>query len=173
MALSLAGAAAVKQRRKFRDEFWPKDLAWEGPDEVGYFCAPRSLPLVLQVLGQKRVSGSKNPSSVYLDLLACHLGQGVVDLKHQEDHAQAAGYSSIKAWRERIKILESAGFIKTFSKGNRTAKIFLVHPAIAMKELFETGRVSKELWDAYRARQIESKELSADEIRKARIPASP
>jgi hypothetical protein len=89
-------------------------------------------------------------------------------MTHEEDHAHAAGYTSIKSWRERMKVLEAAGFIKTFSRGHRYAKVFIVHPAIAMKALFDLGKVPAALWEPYRARQIESKELGAEAIREER-----
>jgi hypothetical protein len=166
--LSLAGAAAVKKREQLRTEFWPTDIPWSGPEEVGYFCGPRSLPYVLQALRAKGVSGSKDPGPAYLELLSRHIGQGVVEMTHEEEHSHAAGYSSSKTWRDRMKILESAGFIKPFSGGRRYARVFLVHPSIAMNGLWVNRRITKELWEAYRARQIEAREPSLDDLTRAR-----
>lgn len=163
--ISFAGAAAVKRRSQVRQEFWPTDIPWEGPDEVGYFCAPRSLPMILAVLGQKNISGDKDPTSVYVEILARHAGQGVVEMTHHEDHAFGAGYAGVRAWRDRMKVLEDAGFIKAISAGNRHyAKVFLVHPSIAMANLRAAGKISDEMWQAYRSRQIEAKEPKAEDV---------
>jgi len=84
------------------------------------------------------------------------MGQGVVELLHEEDHAFAAGYSSVRAWRDRMKVLIDAGFIKATTTGNRKfAKVLLVHPERAMKRLWESGKIQDDLWQAYRNRAIE------------------
>ncbi len=167
MSLSLGGAVAAKRRELVKKEFWPDDVPWEGAEEVGFFCAPRSLPLILQALSGKAVGGDKDPRKVYLELLARHMGQGVVEMTHDVDHAYASGYTSVRAWRDRMKILEDAGFIKGVSGGNRPyAKVFLRHPSVAMRALHEAGKVPKDLWEAYRSRQIEAKEPAAEEVLK-------
>lgn len=96
---------------------------------------------------------------MYLDLVAHHMGQGVVELLHEEDHAFAAGYSSPRAWRDRMKVLEEAGFIKATTTGNRKyAKVLLVHPENAMQSLRDAGKIPNDLWQAYRNRAIEVKQ---------------
>jgi len=90
-------------------------VSYEGPGETGYFCAPRSLPLVLRAMREKKVkakakvSGKADPGDAYLELLAMHLGHGMVILEPDEDHALAAGYGGTKAaktWRERAEPLD-------------------------------------------------------------------
>jgi len=160
--------AAVKRRNQLKEEFWPDLMPWRGPDETGYFCAPRSLPLVLRALGEKAVSGDKNPAPVYVELLSRHLGQGVIEMSHEEDHAFASGYSTGRAtrtWKDRMKVLEDAGFIRFSSGGLRKyGLVFMVHPSIAMKQLHDDGKINDQLWEAYRTRQIESLEPSVEEL---------
>ena len=159
------GHRAVARRLQQRGEFWPEDRAWLGPEEVGYFCAPRTRPFILRALREKSAGGSKDPGSVYLELLSRHMGQGVVELTHHEDHAYAADYAQVKTWQERMRVLEDAGFIKTTTSGGRKfARVLLVHPAIAMQKLHDQGRIPKDLWEAYRSRQIEASEPSAEEL---------
>lgn len=160
--------AAEKRRNELREEFWPDRRAWEGPAEVGYFCAPRTLPLILRALSDRPVSGDKDPGSVYLELMARHMGQGVIEMTHEEDHAFAAGYKSGRAtrtWRDRMKVLERAGFIEASGSSPRKyARVLLVHPSIAMRKLRDAGKIHDDLWEAYRARQIEAQEPSAADL---------
>lgn len=160
--------AAVKRRNELREEFWPDQRAWEGPEEIGYFCGPRTLPLILLALADKNVSGNQNPGLAYLELLARHMGQGVIEMTHEEDHAFSAGYSSgraVRTWRDRMSVLEESGFIRTSGPGpRRYARVFLVHPSIAMKKLRDRGKIVDELWEAYRARQIEAQEPSGEDL---------
>lgn len=155
---------AVGRRHRIREEFWPEVRAWEGPGEVGYFCAPRSLPFILQALSEKAVSSDKDPSMVYVELLSRHLGQGVIEMTHEEDHSFAAGYRGNRTWKDRMKVLEDAGFIRTSSTGRKYAKVLLVHPSVAMKALHDAGKIPDRLWTAYRDRQIEAGELSVPEL---------
>lgn len=153
--------AAAKRREALKEEFWPNEIPWNGPDEVGYFCAPRTLPLILRALREKAVSRDRDPSAVYVELLARHIGQGVVELMHEDDHAFASGYVNVRSWRDRMKVLEDAGFVRATTTGNRRyAKVFLAHPALAMQHLHQQGKIPEKLWQAYRARVIEAKEAA-------------
>ena len=167
--ISMAGAAARKRRTALKNEFWPKEIAWQPPDEVGYFNAPRTLSLVLCALRLKSVSDQKDPSLVYVDLLSNQMGEGVVELGIEEDHAFACGYTNARTWRDRMKVLEDAGFIKASSGGNRNyARVLIIHPTVAMQGLYESGKLSKTLWETYRARQIAVKEPAFKELVEAR-----
>lgn len=173
MVQILGVSAAQARRRRLKKEFWPAVVPWKGPEEKGYFCSPRSLPLVLLALSSKGVSGEHDPSLVYLELLSRHHGQGVIEMGHEEDHAFAAGYTSnraVRTWRDRMKVLEDAGFIRTSGGARKYSRVLLVHPSIAMKALYDLGKIDQRLWEAYRARQIEVKEASCDELQP---PAKP
>ncbi len=122
MAISRGGKVAKDKRAKLIEEFWPGEITWEGPNEKGFFCAPRTLPLILCVLRQKQVSGNLDPTSVYLELFARKMGEGLIEMQHEEDHANASGYletRAVRSWRDRMKILEDWGFIKSKQKGTR------------------------------------------------------
>jgi hypothetical protein len=150
-----------QQRGKWKEEFWPGEEAWTGEDEKGWFRAPRTLPLVLQLLASKQLSGNIDPSSVYLELLARHIDNGIVEMAHEADHAFAAGYvgsRAVRTWQERMKMLEDFGFIRTKKIGNRFKYVLIVHPTVAIQRLNERKKISPQWWDTYRARQIETKE---------------
>lgn len=164
-----------KKRESLRAEFWPDEVAWLGPDEKGYFCGPRTLPLLVSLLRSKELSKDKDPSRVYVELLSRHMGEGVVEMTTEEEHAYAAGYQgathAIRSWRDGMKILEDAGFIKSKAKGNLTyGTVLLVHPAVAVERLHKAKRIPERWWNTYRSRQIEVKEPSGDELLAARGP---
>ena len=166
--ITRGGGQAVSRREDLREEAWPDDIPWLGPDETGFFCAPRTLPLVLRALGLKKVSGSQDPGPVYLELLSRHWGEGVIEMTHEEDHAYAAGYSSGRAtrtWRDRMRILERQGFIKVRKSGLRDfAQVLLIHPTLGMQGLYDAGKIGEDLWSAYRDLQRLSKERTPREL---------
>ncbi len=147
-----------------RGEFWPHEDAWTGENEKGWFMAPRTLPLLLGLLGEKTLSGNQDPTKVYVELLARHIDSGVIEMGHEAHHAFAAGYDGprgVRTWRERMKTLERLGFIRTRRVGNQDFKyVLLVHPTTVIKELRDKGKVPDHWWDTYRARQIETKEAT-------------
>jgi hypothetical protein len=115
---------------------------------------------VLALTKDKRIVGEKDCSSVYLELLARDFGQGIVEIRDEDEHAFCAGYSSNRArrtWQERIKLLEREGFIQTVPKGNRsTGYVLIVHPLQAVAGLRRQGKVTDELWRMFQQRLLET-----------------
>jgi hypothetical protein len=170
MINKLSGA---ERREKIRDEFFGDEDAWtRDPKEKGWFKAPRTLPLILELLKSKDLSGNFDPSGVYLDLLSRNIGGGLVEMTDEAVHAYSAGYfgtRAVRSWQERMKVLESLGFIKTKQIGNQRYKyVLIVHQTAAVQHLRDAGKVSDAWWDAYRARQIEVKEDSFVERKRKR-----
>lgn len=164
------------RREQIKAEFWPNEIAWTGDrPEQGWFRAPRTLPLVLMLLSDKKISGSADLSSVYLELLARHRDSGIVDMVSPGEHSYAAGYSGprgVRTWQERMKLLEQLGFIKSRLSGNQQYKhVLLVHPTIAVKKLHDKGKVSPAWWDTYRTRQIEATEAPYEKLMELHAPA--
>lgn len=174
MPRTMGGKVAAQRRNKMRERLWPKDAAyWRGPKDRGFFCAPRSVSLIIRMLNTKSVAGVENLGSVYLELLSCHLGEGLVEMGREEDHAYAAGYSgqrSVRSWRERMKKLEEHGFIRTAPRGSlQYGYVFLVHPAVAVENFVKANasKVKSEWQNAYAAHQVDYQEMTADEAREA------
>jgi hypothetical protein len=168
MALRTPG---TDRREQYRNEFFKDEEALTFEEkEKGWFRATRTLPLILSLLADKRLSGKLNPSSVYLELLARHIDSGVIEMKDEAEHASAAGFFSkraVRSWQERMQILERNGFIKTQKVGSQRYKfVLLVHPTVAVKRLRDKKKVSDDWWAAYRARQIEIKEDSFEDRQK-------
>ncbi|SRR6266446_4775665 len=168
--------SSAERREKLRNEYWAEEDAWTGEGEKGWFRAPRTLPLILELLASKDLSGSSDPTRVYLELLARHINEGIVEMTHEGEHAYAAGYfgsRAVRTWQERMKILERNGFIKTRHIGNQRYRyVLIVHPTTVIKKLREAKKVSDQWWDTYRARQIETKEASYEERQKSRVASN-
>lgn len=127
--------------------------AWNGPDETGYFCASRLLPIVLQFTNDKRVVGKHDCARVYIELLSRDWGQGVVELVDPESHAFRAGYKSPRAartWTEQIRALEREGLIEIQPRGrNKLGIALIVHPRIVIAQQHAKGNIDEDLWAEY------------------------
>jgi hypothetical protein len=155
------------RRRAARKEFWPDEIAWTGENEKGWFRAPRTLPLLLALLSSKKVSGNTDPTRVYVELLARHVDEGVVQMATDEEHAFAAGYDGergVRSWRERMRLLEEIGVIKIRRMGaKRFAYVLLVHPNVFVAALRDADKVDEQWSESYRHRRLETGELAFDE----------
>jgi hypothetical protein len=153
-----------------KKRYWPRDAAWNGTGS-GWFKGPRTLPLILALLSQKELTGGRDISRVYLELLARHMDGGVIEIGNESDRAYASGYIGSRAnrtWQERMQLLERLGFIRSKHVGNQRYKLVLVvDPFVAVAELRKQGRVPDPWWEAYLLRLMETKE--ADEERLERI----
>lgn len=172
-----AKSGIAKRRQEVRQEHWPEEDLWTGEKEVGWFSVPRSLPLVLSLLSSKQVSGGKDPSLVYLELLSRQRGEGIIEMGHEADHAFAAGYEgtrAVRTWQERMKILEDTGFILTVQAGNQRYKyVAIVHPTTAVHLLRRSGkRIPSNWWNAYIASKRESKEATYEQREQDKAIAS-
>jgi hypothetical protein len=168
-----SGAAA--RREEIRKQYWPDEDLWTGEKEVGWFPAPRTLPLILSILSSKEISGKKDPSLVYLDLMSRQRGEGVIEMGHEADHAFASGYEgrrAVRTWQERMKILEEIGFIKTAEVGNQRYKyVAIVHPTTAIQRLRDSKKIPDKWWNAYVARKLETREATHEQRQKKKAEA--
>jgi len=162
-----------EHREKIRKKFFAGADAWTGENEKGWFYAPRTLPLLLNLISSKKVSGKCDPSRVYLELWARHMGGGVIQMVHEAEHAYGAGYKGprgIRTWQERMNLLEKHGIIKTKRIGNQKYKYaLLIHPTTVVEQLRLAGSVDEDWLDAYKDRQMETKELTFSARKKAGV----
>lgn len=175
--ISVPKSAAQERREKYKAEYWPDEIAWTGEKpEKGWFRAPRTFSLVCALLKTKKVSGKKNPASVYLELLSRHRDTGVVEMASEGEHSYAAGYMTsrgIRTWQEHMKLLEDLGFIKSVSAGNQKYKyVLLIHPSIAVKKLYDKDLVDSKWWDMYRSIQIDMKESKCEDLETNQKPST-
>src|SRR5208282_5539130 len=90
--------AGADRRAHLKERYWPKDKAWNG-NGSGWFRASRTVPLLLGLLSQKQLTGGRDVSRVYIELMARHMDGGVVEIGNEADHAYAAGYGGNRAIR--------------------------------------------------------------------------
>lgn len=163
-----------QRREQLLKTHWPNAEAWLGAEEkAGWFSASRTLPPILDLLDLKAVSKGHRPSKTYLELLSRHWREGVIEMKHEGQHAYAAGHHSsrgIRTWREHMEVLEGQGFIKTVAiGGQKYAYVLLVHPTTIVEQLRLDKKITDPKWlVAYQDVQRESKELTFEERKKAR-----
>jgi hypothetical protein len=159
--------AGTERRIHLKEHYWPKDAAWNGAGN-GWFKGPRTLPLILALLSDKKLTAGRDISRVYLELLARHMDGGVIEIGNEADHAYAAGYTgtrAIRTWIERMRILQELGFIKSKHIGNQRYKlVLLVDPFVAVVNLRKQGKVDAPWWEAYRLRLMETKEADAERL---------
>jgi hypothetical protein len=143
------------RREQLRENLWPgqEENVWGGAAEKGYWCAPRTLPLLLNLTSDKRVVGELDCSSAYVDLLSRDFGQGFVEILDEDEHAYCAGYSGRRArrtWQERIKRLEKAGFIQVMPRLNRSiGYILIVHPYKVVTMLRNADKIDDQWWQLF------------------------
>jgi hypothetical protein len=113
--------------------------------------------LICALINDKAVCGALNASSVYVELLHRDMGEGIVEILDEDDHAYSVGYWSpraVRTWRERVFALERAGFIKIARRGNRKiGYVLIVHPLIAVSELRKQDKVPAGWWQVFQERQ--------------------
>jgi hypothetical protein len=162
-------SGAGQKREDVRKHYWASEDPWTGEGEVGWFKAPRTLPLLLSLLNDKKISGTSDPRSTYLELLARQMGEGIVEIGHEKDHAFASGYSSsrgVRTWNDNMKILEANGFIRTQRISGRYRYTLIIHPTIVVQRLSEQGKINKDWLNAYLERKRETKEPTHEQREK-------
>ena len=164
---TMAQTAGTERRTQLKERYWKRDSAWNGTAN-GWFKGPRTLPLILALLSDKRLTDGRDVSRVYLELLARHMDAGVVEIGNEGDHAFASGYSgtrAIRTWHERMQLLERLGFIKSKQIANQKYKlVLLVDPFVAVANLRKQQRVPDSWWEAYSLRLMETKEADLERM---------
>ena len=61
---------------------WSNDFAWNGTGN-GWFKGPRTLPLILALLSDKKLTAGRDVAGVYLELLARHMDGGVIEIGNE------------------------------------------------------------------------------------------
>jgi hypothetical protein len=164
-----------QHRDEIREKFWPGEKAWTGENRRGWFRAPRTLPLLLVMLQDKRLTGSTDVAPVYLGLWARHWDGGVIEIPNEDEMAYEAGYTrsrGTRTWRERMELLERLGFIKTKEiAGQRYRLVLLIDPSVVVEKLAEKNLISSTLLDTYNFRRLKTREDEPVEVAKPKVLA--
>lgn len=157
MAMKKTKNNSERRRERLRDEHFGDDSwerVWHSADEKrGYGCMPRVLPVLLRLANDKQVTDNKDCRSTYVELIARDWGQALVEIQDEEEHAVRAGYASkraVRTWRERMRLLQGAGFIEIGAKSFREIGYVLIrHPDDVITALRRAGKVEESLWRLY------------------------
>ena len=116
---------AMKQRKKIsekilelRSRLWPdlteNDL-WNRSRYDGFTTIPRTMPLIMNIIDQL-AAGSKRTSFTYLALWGQAFDEMYVSLQKSDElafHSGFVGQRAVRSWKERIRVLDDLGFIRT------------------------------------------------------------
>jgi hypothetical protein len=138
--------------REFGEESWGR--VWKSAAEGrGFTCLPRTFPVLAELAHSRAVTGGRDCRGALLELYSRDWGEAIIEVLDEESHALRAGYASsraVRTWRERIELLERAGFIEVRPKSvRRFGYILLVHPDQVITELRARRKVPDRLWLAY------------------------
>lgn len=166
----------AERRLAMRDSLWEHaaSMVWNRKTEDGYTTIPRILPLVMRLINHLS-NKEGDASQVYFELWCRASDEGFVQVGNPEEHAYASGYITIqrgvRSWRERVKRLNSLGFIRIEPHGmNDLGFILLIHPHIAVEALKAQGKVPDALYNAFlkRLNETGAEHKKASPTRKAR-----
>ena len=114
-------ANARQKRSDLRSKVFPDiddEKIWDVKDRKktkGYTSTPRTMPLMMIIMDLLAGKG-KPVSSCYLELWSRADEEGFITLSKYRDVAFASGYTGergVSTWKERVRRLESLGFIQT------------------------------------------------------------
>lgn len=164
----------TKKRQDIKNNTWPKDIAWNWTEykESGWFAVPRTLPLIVQIIDSPKISGKVKPSNVYLELLSRNLGDGIVELTSEQEHAYNSGHTkkrAVRTWKEKMQLLVNHEFIKTKRLGIQEYKYaIIIHPTVVIHSLYEKQLIDPTLWEIFQSRQADVKAIPFQDLEKNR-----
>ena len=158
------------KREKLRDSLFVGSggLTYPRPREKGWFKCPRTMPILLELLGTKAFSGGKDLTRTYIGVMADNYGEGIIEVRDEAAFAQEAGFEGprgVRSWRERMKALKVLGFVDlVLGASGRVNFVLIVDPRVAVDRLLETrgGDVSEDWKTRYRAKLILTRSTSED-----------
>ena len=149
------------RREEIREEFWPGSAAWiwdpTSQKLKGFVGVSRLMPWITTLI--RHLSKSGDPTGVYWEFWCRHMGQGVVEVKDEEDCAFAAGYTSSRAlrtWYEHVRMLADLHFIDFKEVGRRrVGYVLLPDPLAVARWYYERDRTPKGWWASFKSRARE------------------
>jgi hypothetical protein len=148
----------VARRQEIREEFWPDAAAWVWDPNTqklkGFVGVSRLMPWITTLI--RHLSKSGDPTGVYWEFWCRHMGQGVVEVKDEEECAFAAGYTSSRAlrtWYEHVLLLKELHFIDFREVGRRkVGYVFLPDPLSVARWYYEQDQTPKGWWASFKSR---------------------
>ncbi len=122
--------------------------------------------------------GDRDIAGTYLGLLCENRGEGIIEVRSEAELSELSGCGAsprgVRAWRERIRLLEQLGLLRVFPRGSQSIGfVAVVHPDSALKALRKARRLtgnSDGWWNLYQSKLREvGAEPSADAVPKRNL----
>jgi hypothetical protein len=146
---------AASKRRELRDNLWADadSVVWMHSKYKGFKSIPRLLALICAFIKANKCKAKGDPTAVYLDLWCRVWDESFIDRVDEYEFSFSSGYTgnrAVRTWREHIQVLESLGFIRTKSSGNRGyGAILLQDPIQICVDKHKKGQVDEDWWNAF------------------------
>jgi len=135
------GKAVRSKDVELRDTYF-EDAAerlWDRGKHDGYATVPKTMPLIMRA--QDELSKGKPLGQTYFALFCATWDNGFVRLARSIDLPYASGFTGgrgVRVWQERMKLLESFGFVEIQASGDQKFGLaFLPNPNIVLLNLWE------------------------------------
>lgn len=152
---------AASKRLELRDGLWPDAelVVWMHTKYKGFKSIPRLLPLICALIKASKGKAKGDPTLVYLDLWCRVWDEALIDRVDEYEFSFSSGYTgnrAVRTWREHIQLLETLGFIRTKSAGNRGyGAILLIDPIQVSINKRAQGQVDDDWWNAFQKMAID------------------
>lgn len=152
-------ATAIKSKDiLLRDTHWPEaeDRMWDRSRMDGYATVPKTLPLLMRAMDE--LSKGKPIGATYFALWCATWDNGFVRLGRATELPYASGFTGargVRIWQERMKILESYGFVELRPSGEHKLGLPLIITSrwsadASSSDASDNGRLACELWTSSR-----------------------
>ncbi|WP_394438976.1 hypothetical protein ACGGKE_14705 [Sphingobium naphthae] len=138
---TLKGKAVRSKDIELRDTYFEDaaDRLWDRAKHHGFATVPKTMPLLMRALDE--LSKGKPLGQTYFALFCATWDNGFVRLGRSTDLPYASGFTGargIRGWQERMKLLESFGFVEIKASGDQKFGLaFLPNPNIVLLNLWE------------------------------------
>ena len=141
MATTLKGKAVRSKDIELRDTYFEDagDRIWDRTKHHGFATVPKTMPLLMRALDE--LSKGKPLGQTYFALFCATWDNGFVRLGRSSDLPYASGFTGprgMRGWQERMKLLESFGFVEIRASGDQKFGLaFLPNPNIILLNLWD------------------------------------
>lgn len=141
MATTLKGKAVRSKDIELRDTYFEDagDRIWDRTKHHGFATVPKTMPLLMRALDE--LSKGKPLGQTYFALFCATWDNGFFRLGRSTDLPYASGFTGprgVRGWQERMKLLESFGFVEIRASGDQKFGLaFLPNPNIILLNLWE------------------------------------
>lgn len=148
---TLKGKAVRSKDIELRDTYFEDsaDRLWDRAKHHGFATVPKTMPLIMRALDE--ISKGKPLGQTYFALFCATWDNGFVRLGRSSDLPYASGFTGprgVRGWQERMKLLETFGFIEIQASGDQKFGLaFLPNPNIVLLNLWEKKKQGKPPYD--------------------------